>query len=380
MKFLVTAIFSILIASGFGANILYLSSVASPSHFIWCRSLLTSLHARGHNITALSGDVEESKENFTYLHLDKIYDAFYNGSQEINFLEMGEKSFAAMFLEFIDLIEYSCVATLNSKGYSQLLDYPADFKFDLIIYDFTMSGCLMGMVDKYSGTPMVSVTPFLFSAKTSDLSGSLFYPSFFPTADGAFPQSMTFTQRLQTTVQTVLEFLITEYFMMPKIEKIVRSVHPGIPTIQEIEKKATRLILVNSHPVSDYRQPAMPHVKLVGGAQIQNAKDLPAELKTIADNAKNGLVFFSLGTNMRSDTLGSERIVKIIKAFARLPQYTFFWKFETKELLPIDLPKNVHIRSWMPQNDILAHPNTKLFISHCGLLSSQESLWHGKIF
>jgi UDP:flavonoid glycosyltransferase YjiC (YdhE family) len=88
-------------------------------------------------------------------------------------------------------------------------------------------------------------------------------------------------------------------------------------------------------------------------------------------------VLFSLGTNVRSDTLGEERISMILKALTRLDKYKFLWKFETKEKLPIALPKNVRIQAWMPQNDILAHPNTKLFISHCGLLSTQESLWYG---
>lgn len=79
---------------------------------------------------------------------------------------------------------------------------------------------------------------------------------------------------------------------------------------------------------------------------------------------------------MKSKDLGADRINEILIAFQNLPRYTFLWKFETEDL-PKFIPDNVIIRKFVPQNDILAHPNTKLFVSHCGLLSMQESIWHG---
>ncbi|KAF2343270.1 UDP-glucuronosyl/UDP-glucosyltransferase [Trinorchestia longiramus] len=39
--------------------------------------------------------------------------------------------------------------------------------------------------------------------------------------------------------------------------------------------------------------------------------------------------------------------------------------------------KNLFVKKWMPQQDILAHPNVKVFISHCGLLGIQEALHFG---
>lgn len=84
----------------------------------------------------------------------------------------------------------------------------------------------------------------------------------------------------------------------------------------------------------------------------------------------------SLGTNFRSDEIGEERIRMFVEAFRRVPEYNFLWKFETSEMLK-NLPSNVKISDWLPQNDILAHPKIKLFISHAGLLSSHESIWWG---
>lgn len=51
------------------------------------------------------------------------------------------------------------------------------------------------------------------------------------------------------------------------------------------------------------------------------------------------------------------------------------WKFE-EESIP-NLPENVLIRKWLPQTDILAHPNIVLFISHGGMFSNFEAINYG---
>ena len=39
-------------------------------------------------------------------------------------------------------------------------------------------------------------------------------------------------------------------------------------------------------------------------------------------------------------------------------------------------PDNMIVRKFLPQQDLLGHPNTKLFITHAGYLSFEESLCH----
>lgn len=87
----------------------------------------------------------------------------------------------------------------------------------------------------------------------------------------------------------------------------------------------------------------------------------------------------SLGTNMKSIMLGNERLENILKTFAAIPEYNFIWKFESEVSdLPIKPTKNVFISKFLPQNDILAHPKVKAFVTHSGLFGTQEATWYGK--
>jgi len=50
------------------------------------------------------------------------------------------------------------------------------------------------------------------------------------------------------------------------------------------------------------------------------------------------------------------------------------WRLRNKD--NIEIPDNVLIADWLPQNEILANNNTKLFITHCGSNGQFESVYH----
>lgn len=67
------------------------------------------------------------------------------------------------------------------------------------------------------------------------------------------------------------------------------------------------------------------------------------------ENAKHGVIYFSMGSNLKSTEMPDEMKQNLVKIFGELKQ-TIIWKFE--EDFP-NLPKNVHIVNWAPQPSIL---------------------------
>lgn len=80
-----------------------------------------------------------------------------------------------------------------------------------------------------------------------------------------------------------------------------------------------------------------------------------------------------MGSQLKSKDMPTEKKKALLSVFKKLRQKVL-WKFE--EDLP-EKPENVIIRKWLPQQDILAHPNIQLFITHGGLLSTTETIYHG---
>lgn len=135
-----------------------------------------------------------------------------------------------------------------------------------------------------------------------------------------------------------------------------------LPTVEELYQNIS-MIFVNTHRSTSKPRPQMPGIINVGGAHIKPPKPLPKDLQELLDNSTNGVVLFSLGAYLQSAQMPKEKIKIFSEVFGKLKQ-NVLWKFEDESLA--DLPSNVKVQKWLPQSDILAHPNVVLFISHGG--------------
>lgn len=57
------------------------------------------------------------------------------------------------------------------KSFQQLKNYPDDFHFDLIIYDYTIGPCFLGFAHKFNYPPMVAITAFNMPSYTTEIVG-----------------------------------------------------------------------------------------------------------------------------------------------------------------------------------------------------------------
>lgn len=74
------------------------------------------------------------------------------------------------------------------------------------------------------------------------------------------------------------------------------------------------------------------------------------KIQLFMDTAEHGVIYFSLGGNIKSTLLPEVRLAQMMRAFGKLKQKVLFkWENET---LP-NKPKNVMTAKWFPQNDVL---------------------------
>lgn len=162
----------------------------------------------------------------------------------------------------------------------------------------------------------------------------------------------------------------------PRIDKMFRPFFPpNTPYLGDLEKRAV-LALVNSHPAINYPESLPPNVIEVGGLQITDPEILPKDIDNFINSSQKGAIYFSFGTYIKAEHLKENRIQFILNTMQTIPQYNFLWKMDI-EKDKYEIPRNVMVRKFFPQRDILAHPKIKVFVTHSGGLGTQEAIWFG---
>lgn len=186
---------------------------------------------------------------------------------------------------------------------------------------------------------------------------------------------ISFIERLENYLLQIADLAYRSFFLNAQMDRILREEGniTDLPPLRELSQRS-ELVILNYDPVIDTPQQLPSNIIAVGGLQIKPAKPLTdvyyflfsffflnarvlndlifQHIQAILDNAKNGLILFSLGTNVRMSNLGEKNLVMILEAFRKIPQYTVLCKIDLDKL-PVSLPKNVHILKWVPQNDVL---------------------------
>lgn len=155
-------------------------------------------------------------------------------------------------------------------------------------------------------------------------------------------------------------------------ERLRKRLGPGIPDLRDLADN-TSILFVNQHFSFAGPRPLPVNVVEIGGIHIkQSRQPLPGDLQQLLDDAVNGVIYVSWGSIINSQGMSLSKKQEIVGAFKRLP-HTILWKWQNDSLTAT--AKNVHIRSWLPQIDILCHPNVKVFMSHGGLMGTSEGVY-----
>ncbi|KAJ2949071.1 hypothetical protein O0L34_g6010 [Tuta absoluta] len=359
------------------ANILYSIPFTSKSHYIMLKAIGLELARRGHNVTVITAFKEtDHPPNYHQVKVDdkEIWET--TGQKRPNVFTMVDISAE----EFHDKILWGggfgfTEVALNSSDVQKFLK--EDHKFDLVIAEQFFQEATFILAHKYQA-PLVLITTYGNCMRhnivtRNPLQLATVVQEFLDVKD---PSS--FLGRLRNWYFTVYEYVWWKYWFLPKNEELVKKYVPNlpqpVPSLFEMQKNAA-MILLNSHFSFDPPTAYLPNVIEVGGLHLSKSNDkLPQDLQQILDEAKHGVVYVNFGSNVRSSELPLEKKNAFLKVFSELKQ-TVLWKWEDDSLQ--NQPANVFVRKWLPQKAVLAHPNIKVFVSHGGLIGTQEAVFHG---
>lgn len=351
------------------AKILCLFPTASKSHVLGTQALLKNLAQRGHEVTMVSAfPLSQPVKNYRDVYVP-IEDAF--GPVMAGFMQGGSRNMFKMMPIVMKASLDNSNYTINSPQFQKLVK---EEQFDVAILGFFMNDFITG-VRSWLNCPTI----MYFSAGFNSLANLVGNPTEISAAPHLLlgnKNPMSFFDRVKNTLVYMVDFVVAKalaYATKPYYESNFPA-EKGYPSYEQA-KLDVSLVMLNSYFTQTVPRPYLPNIVEVGGLQIKAKPDpLPEDIQAWLDGAKDGAIFLSFGSNLKSSNLRQDKFDAIIKSISKLKQ-RIIWKWDT-DVMP-GKPDNVMIGKWLPQDDILAHKNLKLFVTHGGLGSITESMYHG---
>ncbi|XP_074045946.1 UDP-glucuronosyltransferase 1-2-like isoform X1 [Macrotis lagotis] len=348
------------------------------SHWLSMRELIEELSLRGHESIVLAPELSVHIREGPFYTLRSFP---VNYSKDL-FQEMIHKSFPRFFdpKPFLDRV-FDIIAILRKMSSMQLnfcmdLVYNKELMkslkevhYDAILTDPVVPcGAIMAQYLSIPSVYFLRGVPCRFDAESTHCPDP---PSYIPRMTTGLTDQMTFLQQVKNILYSSFHKVVCHMFFSPFTSLASELLQKDMSMVNILSHGSVWLIRTDF--VMDYPKPIMPNMVFIGGINCAKTKPLSQEFEAYVNaSGEHGIVVFSLGSMVSEIPMA--KAMEIAEALGTVPQ-TVLWRYTGKT--PPNLAKNTKLVKWLPQNDLLAHPKTRAFITHAGSHGIYEGLCNG---
>ncbi|XP_076058494.1 UDP-glucosyltransferase 2-like isoform X1 [Oratosquilla oratoria] len=345
------------------SSILFLAPFSLKSHWGYYSSVVTTLAKHGHEVTFLSPfPAKEETPGVREIVLPQL-DITPNMPNVLNITIF-------YIFKLIPILSNNCAVALEDPQVNQLFSE----NFDLIMIGSVFADCFLKFVHHFK-VPYIWVNRNSMEPELDALFGNPSFPSYDVNLRFDAPLPMSFVNRAANLFRSLFDHVLNGR-ILSWIEKDGRDrgLFPDdMPSLDKMRQKAS-LLFLNGIRSMEIPKAFVPNVIHAGGLHLRPAKPLPQDLEDwVQGSGDFGFIYFGLGSVFQTSDMPEKDRRALVRGLGRLKQRVL-WKWNEGHME--DLPPNVRVAKWLPQQDILAHPKIRLFISHGGINSLQEALHH----
>ncbi|CAL9690564.1 unnamed protein product [Knipowitschia caucasica] len=370
-------VLALLLCAGVSEGAKVLVAPVEGSHWLSMKILVEELVARGHELVVLVPDVSlliKGSQSYSTVMYKVPYtkedlDAKLEELRGTIFLP---PTFSDMFENLNRLVNFTNQQTQGCENLlknEELMDQLKREKFEAVLTDpFLPCGSLLARIFSIPAIYFLRGLPCGLDLKANQCPSP---PSFIPISFSDNTDKMNFFQRVKNALLYGVESYMCTVMYASFDDLVRRYIDENMSYQQLLGEGAIWLLRYDF--TFEWPRPIMPNMVFIGGINCAKTSPLPADLEEFVEGSgEHGIIVFTMGS-MVSD-MPIEIAKRFFDAFRQLPQRVL-WRYEGE--IPADAPKNVMPMKWLPQNDLLAHPKARLFMTHGGTHGIYEGVCNG---
>ncbi|XP_031420549.1 UDP-glucuronosyltransferase 2A1-like isoform X2 [Clupea harengus] len=353
------------------------------SHWVNMKVIIEELHSRGHSITVVrasnSWHIKEESPHYASHTIemgpfqndvvDELASELLQARRKGRsfFKDMARGKWVSEWLSGLHRDICTMVAAIFED--ESLMKTLQDAKYDLVLTDPSFGGGVF-LAHRLHLPLVLNVRWTIHGEAHYAIAPSPL--SYVPYPGAELTDKMTFSQRLGNFFVCIFsQYMLRQMADVPYTALSHRFFGPEVDYFSLFQD--ADIWLMRNDFTFEFPRPTMPNVVYMGGFQCKPARPLPVDMEEfVQSSGEHGVILMSLGTLFAE--LPSDISEEIAAAFAQLPQKVI-WRH--KGAKPSSLGNNTLLVDWMPQNDLLGHPKTKVFVAHGGTNGVQEAIYHG---